>query len=45
MIGFVLPGSPPDAGLMPDVPVPTTRAAIARGDDPQMRRALELPLA
>jgi C-terminal processing protease CtpA/Prc len=45
LIGFFPAGSPPDAGLMPDVAVPTTRAAIARGEDPQMARALQLPLA
>jgi C-terminal processing protease CtpA/Prc len=45
LIGFFPAGSPPDGGLMPDVPVATTRSTIARGSDPQMARALELSLA
>lgn len=45
LIGYFPPGNLPDAGLMPDVAVPTTRRSIARGEDPQMARALQLPLA
>ncbi len=45
LIGFFPPGNPPDAGLMPDIAVPTTRRSIATGEDPQMTRALQLPLA
>jgi C-terminal processing protease CtpA/Prc len=44
LIGYFPPGSPPDAGLLPDVSVPTTCQSIARGDDPQMARALALLL-
>lgn len=44
LIGFFPPGSPPDAGLLPDIAVATTRPSIARGEDPQMARALTLPL-
>lgn len=45
IIGFFPPGSRPDAGLMPDVMVSTSRSSIASGVDPQVARALELPLA
>lgn len=44
LVGYFAAGSPPDAGLMPDVAVPTTRRTIALGEDPQMVRALKLPL-
>lgn len=45
LIGTFPAGDPPDAGLLPDIAVPTTRRSIARGEDPQMARALALPLA
>lgn len=45
LIGYFPPGSPPDAGLLPDIAVATTRRSIAAGEDPQMARALALPLA
>lgn len=44
LIGFFPPGSPPDAGLEPDVMVTTTRRSIATGEDLQMARALALPI-
>jgi hypothetical protein len=44
LIGYFPPGTPPDAGLLPDIAVATTRRSIATGEDPQMTRALALPL-
>ena len=42
LIGYFPPGSPPDAGLLPDVPAAPTRASIAAGADPGMAAALNL---
>lgn len=45
LIGYFPPGLPPDAGLTPDIGVPTRRADIVPGTDPQMARALGLAAA
>ncbi|HEX8553121.1 MAG TPA: S41 family peptidase [Sphingomonas sp.] len=39
LIGYFPPGSPPDAGVLPDVAVGPTRADIAAGRDPAMEAA------
>lgn len=42
LIGYFPPGSPPDAGIVPQVLAPPTRASIAAATDPGMIAALRL---
>ena len=42
LIGYFPPGNPPDAGIVPQVLAPPTRASIAAGTDPGMAAALRL---